>query len=201
LFEAKGEKMQTVKHKLFGVGEVIKKEGNYLTVRFQKDGAEKRFVIPDSFRLGILVAEGDLKQEVYKAMTEITKKPVESTYVNTKSVNTKSVFSSIFNRRLPKKGSKTEGVGNVSRSYEAYLINAGYKTETNDGKPSTVYAYIKAIDFVLREEHLSWEMLTSEISTIVSIYDYGGKKEHLGNKSNKTVINALKRFEEFVEAL
>ena len=45
--------METVKHKLFGVGEVIKKDGNYLTVRFQNDGSEKHFIIPNSFQLGV----------------------------------------------------------------------------------------------------------------------------------------------------
>lgn len=41
-------------------------------------------------------------------------------------------------------------------------------------------------------------MLKSSIDSILPIYDVGGKKEHIDAKSNCTVINALRRFAEFV---
>ena len=63
--------MQTVKHKMFGIGEVIgrdeRENGAYITVRFEK-GTVKRFGIPESFTLGIMVAEGSLQAEVENAI-------------------------------------------------------------------------------------------------------------------------------------
>ena len=65
--------MQTVNHKIYGVGEVISKEatgdGSYITVKFES-GKEARFSIPNSFTLGIMVAEGSLKDEVEVAIAE-----------------------------------------------------------------------------------------------------------------------------------
>ena len=78
--------MEFVNHKKFGVGEVVKREGNYLTVRFQNDGSEKHFVIPESFQLGLLKADGELKKEVDKAILEKTPKPrIELTFEQTKT--------------------------------------------------------------------------------------------------------------------
>ena len=37
------------------------------------------------------------------------------------------------------------------------------------------------------------------VGDIVRKYDVGGEQETFGCKSNKTVINALKRFKEFVD--
>jgi hypothetical protein len=42
--------------------------------------------------------------------------------------------------------------------------------------------------------------LGKNIDGIVVKYDVGGACEDFGNKSKKTVINALKRFAEFVES-
>ena len=65
--------MPTVKHKMFGIGEVINREvkdnGMYITVKFE-NGKEMRFAMPDSFTLGIMVAEGSLKEEVDKAIAK-----------------------------------------------------------------------------------------------------------------------------------
>ena len=59
--------MDFVKHKLFGIGEVVSRKGNCLIVKFE-DNSEKKFAIPQSFQLGILTAEGDLKKEVDDAI-------------------------------------------------------------------------------------------------------------------------------------
>lgn len=82
--------------------------------------------------------------------------------------------------------------------YEKYLINIGYKQTTPSGHPSTVYQYLKAIRNVCDEERISLNGLKENIGAIVAKYDVGGEKETIGAKSHKTVINALKRFEEFV---
>ena len=65
--------MQTVKHKVLGVGEVIgrevKENGTYITVRFE-NGKEMRVAIPDSFVVGIMEAEGTLRDEVDAAIAK-----------------------------------------------------------------------------------------------------------------------------------
>lgn len=86
----------------------------------------------------------------------------------------------------------------MKNQFEFYLINQGYKQTTPSGRPSTVYDYIKRIDSVCVQENKSWASLAQEINFIVQAYDKGGCNEKLGNKSHRAVINALKRFAEFV---
>lgn len=82
--------------------------------------------------------------------------------------------------------------------FEKYLIANGYTQYTPKGLPSTVYDYLKRIDFVCGEEQMNWQQLAANIDSIVSTYDIGGEKEALGNKSHRAVINALKRYKEFI---
>ena len=190
--------MEMIKHKRLGLGEVISKalKGNstYLTVRFAS-GKEMQFVIPESFETGLIEAEGDLKAEVDKAIEE--KKSREAIKIN------ETVAATVASAAVKTTGTHVKNVMSfspITRDYEDYLIASGYKTETDNGDPSTVYAYIKAVDSVLSEEAISWSTLKANISDIVKKYDEGGEKEAFGCKSNKTVINALKRFEEFINA-
>ena len=190
--------MEMIKHKRLGLGEIISKasKGNstYITVRFA-GGKEMQFVIPESFETGLIEAEGDLKAEVDKAIEE--KKSREAIKIN------ETAAASVASSAVKTTGTHVKNVmsfGPITRDYEDYLIASGYKTETDNGDPSTVYAYIKAVDSVLSEEAISWSTLKANISDIVKKYDEGGEKEAFGRKSNKTVINALKRFEEFVNA-
>ena len=88
--------------------------------------------------------------------------------------------------------------GTIETAFEEYLTNAGYKEYTDSGNPSTVFSYTHAIGKVLEEEGISWHTLKSDIENIIPVYDVGGSKQHIGALSNCTVINALKRFNEFV---
>ena len=192
--------MQTVKHKMFGIGEVINREikenGTYITVRF-KNGKEMRCAIPDSFTLGIMDAEGSLKEEVDAAIAE--KKAREEARMEQLKVESAVVATSTPSHRHGRKPvTSMTAKGSIELAFEEYLINAGYKEETDSGNPSTVFSYTNAIKKVLEEEGLSWHSLQNDIENIVPIYDIGGLKQHLGAKSNYTVINALKRFNEFV---
>lgn len=63
--------MGTVKHKIFGVGQVIQINDNRVVVRFQNDGGERTFAIPQSFQMGFLMAEGDLKLEVDNIISKL----------------------------------------------------------------------------------------------------------------------------------
>lgn len=83
--------------------------------------------------------------------------------------------------------------------YEKYLISIGYKQTTPSGHPSTVYQYLKAIRNVCDEEGINLIELKENIISIILKYDIGGEKETIGAKSHKTVINALKRFEDFLK--
>ena len=192
--------MQTVNHKIYGVGEVINKEttgnGIYITVKFES-GKEARFSIPDSFTLGIMVANGDLKEEVDAAIAE--KKAREAARLEelkAASAVVAAVAPSHRHGRTP--ATPVIVRESIERAFEEYLVNAGYCEYTASGNPSTVFSYIHAIKKVLEEEGLSWHSLQSDIENIVPIYDVGGTKQHIGAKSNCTVINALKRFREFV---
>ena len=192
--------MQTVNHKLYGVGEVINKEttenGRYITVKFAS-GKETRFSIPDSFTLGIMEANGDLKDEVDAAISEKrAREAARLQQLREESVVATTATPSHRHGRTPTTPVSVRG--SIELAFEEYLINAGYCEYTVSGNPSTVFSYIHAIKKVLEEEGLSWYALQNNIENIVPIYDIGGAKQHIGAKSNYTVINALKRFNEFV---
>ena len=86
----------------------------------------------------------------------------------------------------------------MKERFRNYLLAKGYSELTPSGNPSTVYDYIKRIDRVCEWESVSWEILGTRIEQVVLLYDQGGAKEELGNKSHRAVINALRRFNEFV---
>lgn len=88
----------------------------------------------------------------------------------------------------------------MKKAFESYLKECGYTIQTPSGNPSTVYDYCRRIDAVARNEGLSWEEMVARIDDILPQYDNGGSKQHLGVKSHRSVINALKRFSEFVRA-
>ena len=192
--------MQTVNHKIYGVGEVINKEamenGSYITVKFES-GKEARFSIPDSFTLDIMVANGDLKDEVDAAIAE--KRAREAARLEELKATSAVVSGATPSHRHGRTPSAPVTVkGSIEIAFEEYLSNAGYAEYTASGNPSTVFSYTHAIKKVLEEEGLSWHSLQSNIENIISLYDIGGAKQHIGAKSNCTVINALKRFKEFV---
>lgn len=85
----------------------------------------------------------------------------------------------------------------MKEQFQLYLVNQGYSVKTPSGNPSTAYDYKKRIDKVCEWENLTWEELYHCIDRIVLLYDIGGTKEELGEKSHRAVINALKRFQEF----
>lgn len=195
--------MDMVKSKIFGMGKVINKEvkekGIYIIVEFE-NGRQVDFGVPGSFLTGALEAIGSFKEEVDKAIAE--KKALEIAKRESKKTETPASDES---KKTVKPSRKSPGkvmpTGPVAESYEEYLIKAGYSLETDSGNPSTVYSYANAVQSVIDEEKTTWNALQTNISTIVKKYDIGGAKETFGCKSNKTVINALRRFEEFVDLL
>ena len=80
-----------------------------------------------------------------------------------------------------------------------YLIKEDYKDWTGSGYPSTVYQYVSAIEQVMKQEKIQdWLTLTEELTNLIIKYDKYGSMEKFGNKGHNTVINALKRFSEYV---
>ena len=194
--------MQTVIHKKFGVGEVINKEvkasGTYITVRFS-DGRESLMAIPLSFETGVVEAVGTLKEEVDKAKAEKRAREEKLALEREAMKLVKSSTPVIKTKRIGRKpASKIKVKGSIQTKYEAYLEAAGYPVVGVSGNDSTVPAYSRAVEKVIEKEGITWADLESNISNIIAKYDVGGVCEDFGNKSNKTVINALKRFGEFV---
>jgi len=86
----------------------------------------------------------------------------------------------------------------MEEQFKAYLTKQGYSVTTPAGNPSTVYDYAKRINKVCEWENTTWAGLAENIARIIAIYDVDGEKEDLGRKSKSAVINALKRFSEFL---
>ncbi len=82
--------------------------------------------------------------------------------------------------------------------FRKYLIDKGYKEFTASGLDSTVGQYIDAVEKVLEEERISIEEFNRRINEICFLYDIGGAKESIGERGHRTVINALKRYREFI---
>lgn len=193
--------MKMVNHNVWGIGRIIKREvcqngkfievnegGNYITVRFD-DGGEKKFAIPKSFENGILEAVGDLKAEVNHAAEALRKMHDEDKAKYGLSDGTRSTEEK--GTRSAKQGVKITLTGDIKVDYESYLRESGYEE-------NVVYQYSRAIDIVCKEEGLSPNTLAKKIMSIIKKYDKGGEKEAIGNYQKRTVINALKRFGEFI---
>lgn len=82
-------------------------------------------------------------------------------------------------------------------NFKNFLISEGYKTETPSGNPSTVYDYSKRLYHVAERENISLNALYENIDKYVFRYDASGEESEFGNKSNRAVINALKRLRDF----
>lgn len=91
-------------------------------------------------------------------------------------------------------------ITNVLNRFEKYLESIGYSAVTPSGLGSTTIDYAqRRIPFVLKSENINIKELIVDIDSYIKIYDFGGIKEDLGKKSNRAVINALKRFKEFLK--
>ena len=191
--------MQTIVHKLFGKGIIINKEhreiGSNITVRFES-GRESRFAVPESFATGMIIAEGTLKNEVDAAIADKNERERVA-----RASRVATISSPVHGYRSPRystgEAALTTNDKMVRDAYESYLVSEAYAELTPKGAPSTVPQYVRAVESVLEEEHLTWSSLTAHIARIVSLYDEGGVKEFEGSRGHKTVINSLRRFEEF----
>ena len=85
--------------------------------------------------------------------------------------------------------------------FEKYLEDKGYSKLTPSGKPSTTRDYSqRRIPAIISREEISLKQLIKDISIVISKYDSFGSESDFGNKSNRAYINALKRFEEYIQS-
>ena len=82
--------------------------------------------------------------------------------------------------------------------FKDYLIRCGYAEYTPSGLLSTAYDYVGRIRRVLEWESMSLAELNQSIDMICHEYDIGGIKQELGENSHRSVINALKRYREYL---
>jgi hypothetical protein len=193
--------MLTIQHKMYGEGKVINKEMKendiILTAQFG-DGSERRFAA-ESFRLGFVSADGELKNEIDGVIA--AQQAAVTAWRNSVSAAAPAPVvtapvTSARHGRTPKR--KVTAKGPIQEQYEMYLEAADYSVIGISGNDSTVPQYSRAVEKVVEREGLSWSQLSNDIANIVQKYDKDGAEEDFGNRGNKTVINALKRFQEFV---
>ena len=195
--------MLTIQHKMYGEGKVINKEmkGNDIIITAQfADGSERQFAA-ESFRLGFVSASGVLKEEIDVVIA--AQQAAMAAWRNSISVAAPAPVvtapaSSGRHGRTPTHRVIVKGA--IQEQYEIYLEAAGYAVIGVNGSASTVPQYSYAVEKVLEREGLSWNQLKNDIDNIVKKYDKNGAEEDYGNRGNKTVINALKRFQEFAAA-
>ena len=193
--------MAAVRHKWFGTAQIIRREGDLIVIQYDKTGTKSNLKFPDSFltKPCLFVPDAELQHEV-DAIVEARKEEARILRAEKEAqrAQEKAVQNVVGTNHSHKKPAKVKIKGMIEQSFEEYLIASGYSEETPSGAPSTVNAYIKAVEYVMEEEKLAWQSLTTQISSVVSLYDIGGAKEEIGSKSNYTYINALRRFEDFV---
>ena len=91
---------------------------------------------------------------------------------------------------------------NTHDKFMEYLLKIGLKELTPSGAPSTAPQYVRAVEKVLTAEGLTMATVTAEqMGALVRMYDVGGEKEAIGAEGHRTVICALKRFQEMLREL
>ena len=86
----------------------------------------------------------------------------------------------------------------MEQKFYDYLVSRGFKEYAPCGRKSTVYSYCNRINLVCDLEKMTWEELGNNILQIIPKYDEGGIHEDIGKKSNRTCINALKAYADFM---
>ncbi|MBR1601081.1 MAG: hypothetical protein IJ677_05830 [Alphaproteobacteria bacterium] len=75
--------------------------------------------------------------------------------------------------------------------FEAWLLDNNYK-------PTTAVDYPNRLRLLCAREKISYEYLAKHLLEIIPQYDKMGKNSSYGHRSHSSVINALRRFAEFL---
>lgn len=79
----------------------------------------------------------------------------------------------------------------MQKQFEQYLQSKNYK-------PTTSIDYPARLERLCRKEKISYEHLAQYLNEIMPQYEKTGKKSSYGKRSHSSVINALRRFAEFL---
>ena len=80
-----------------------------------------------------------------------------------------------------------------------YLRKEGYKEWSQNGNKTTIPEYVYSIERVMKLEGVeTWSEFTDHIQTCLFKYGEYGEMSEFGKESHSTVINALKRFMEYL---
>ena len=192
--------MKTLRHKMRGTAQIVGRDEKFITIKYDRDGYESKVKFPEGLASDMFVLDEELQREVDAAVEakneaeRIAREEREAARKQAQLTQATPVKVS----RTSKKPAKIRIKGAIEQDFENYLIASGYSIETPSGNPSTVNSYITAVNSILGDEGLSWNSLIDQIDRIVPIYDEGGAKEDVGSKSNYTYLNALRRFQDFV---
>lgn len=193
--------MKTLKHKWLGTATIIRREGDRMTIKYDKSDSEVILKMPDSFVSGMFLIDDELQREVDAALEEkkeaarIEREAREAQRAEAQST---TITHRSGTRRSGRTFTRVQLTGDYEKDFESFMLKNGYSAKTENDTKSTVYAYVNSVKSVMSDEGLDWTSLVKQISSIASIYDIGGAKEEIGDRGNRTVINALRRFEDFV---
>ncbi len=199
--------MGTVKHKLFGMAKIIRRDGDRITIKYDKDGKEFELKIPDSFitKPCLFVLDAELQREV-DAIVEAREEEARILRAEKEAQRAAQREQEKVAQRPSASGTRRVGktfvavnrTGDVEKDFAHFLEVNGYSSITVHGTKSTVYSYVNSVKSIMEDEGLTWDSLEKAISSVVRLYDVGGAKEDIGYNGKSTVINALRRFEDFV---
>lgn len=79
----------------------------------------------------------------------------------------------------------------MQKQFEQYLLTKNYS-------PLTSIDYPARLERLCRKEKFSYEYLAQHLAEIMPQYEKTGKKSSYGKRSHSSVINALRRFSEFL---
>lgn len=79
----------------------------------------------------------------------------------------------------------------MQKQFEQYLLAKNYS-------PLTSIDYPSRLERLCRKEKISYEYLAQHLPEIMPQFDKNGKKSSYGKRSHSSVINALRRFSEFL---
>lgn len=79
----------------------------------------------------------------------------------------------------------------MQKQFEEYLLAKNYSSLTSIDYPAR-------LERLCRKEKISYELLAQNLADIMPQYDRDGKKSSYGRRSHSSVLNALRRFAEFL---
>ncbi len=191
--------MGTVRHKLLGTAKIICREGDLITIKYDKSGEEAVIKFPEAFTnsLQLFEIDSELQREV-DAFVEARREATRALRAEKEAEQAAASTHHSGTRRTGRTYTRVQLTGDYEKDFESFMLRNGYSEKTENDTKSTIYSYVNAVKSVMNDEGLTWEDLYRGISVVASDYDVGGAKADIGSRGNRTVINALRRFEDFV---